>query len=133
MSVPRLLTHNLSWKLIALVSAMLVWLALRPARIQGGAARTFRQVPITVLTAAEDGRAFRLEPGTVDVEVSGAPEVLPRLRLRDFRAFVDLTSVAEARPLRLRVEVHTPFGVTLDKVAPAEVTGRILPPPSPES
>lgn len=136
MPLPRFLTHNLSWKVIALVSATLVWMALKsgtPSRLRPGGGRTFRQLPVLVLTAPGDRRVVRVEPDRVEVEVSGPPEVLPRLHARDVRAFVDLTSLKETRPLRLRVEVHTPSGVTLDKVRPAQVTAQPAPAPSPES
>lgn len=136
MTLPRFLSHNLSWKLIALVSATLVWMTLKsstPPRTRPSGSRTFRQLPISVMTTAGDRGVIRTDPGTVDVEVRGAPEVLPRLRARDLRAYVDLTSAEPPRRVRLRVEVHTPVGVTLEKVTPAEVTGESLPAASPES
>jgi YbbR domain-containing protein len=136
MPLPRFLSHNLSWKVIAVVSATLVWMALKsgtPSRQRPSSSRTFRQLPVLVLTSAGDRQVIHLDPGTVDVEVSGPPEVLPRLHARDLRPFVDLTSLKEPGPLRLRVSVHTPVGITLDKVRPAQVTGQSLPPPSPES
>jgi len=135
MPLPRILTHNLTWKLIALVSATLVWMTLKsgtPSRNQPRSSRVFHQLPVAVMTAPGDRRALQLDPQTVDVQVGGAPEMLPRVRPRDVRAFVDLKPVTEESQFRLRVEVHTPFGVILDKVTPAEVTGQWRPPPPSE-
>ena len=135
MALPRFLSHNLGWKAIALVSATLVWMTLKsgtPSRIRPSGSRTFRQLPVSIMTGVGDSRILRVDPVAVDVQVSGAPEVLPRVRPRDIRVFVDLTPFPETRPSRLRVEVHTPSGVTLEKVTPAEVSGRSLAPIVPE-
>jgi len=135
MTLPRFLTHNVSWKIIAIISATLVWMTLKsgtPPRDRPRSARTFQQVPIAVLMATGDHRTVQLDPDTVEIQVSGPPEVLPRLRNRDLRAFVDVTTLTEARPLRLRVEVHLPSGIALVKVSPAEVAGQSLLPPHPQ-
>ena len=134
MHLPRFLTHNLTWKVIALVSATLVWMTLKsstPPRIRSSGSRTFRQIPVSVMTSGGDRGVIRTDPAAVDVEVRGAPEALPRLRARDLRAFVDLTAAADPYRARLRVEVHTPAGISVEKVTPAEVTGGAPPPPSP--
>ena len=103
-----------------------------PSRHQPRESRVFRQLPITIMTTAEDQRTVRVDPNTVDVQVSGAPEILPRLNPRDIRVFVDLAPIEDKSQFRLRVEVHTPFGVILERVIPSEVVGQRLPPPASE-
>ncbi len=137
MRLPRILTHNLRWKAAALVSAAVVWMTLKsgtPSRNQPRDSRVLRQLPITIMTSTEDRRAVRVDPNTVDVQVSGAPEIVNRLEARDIRVFVDLAPIEDESQFRLRVEVHTPFGIILEKVTPSEVDGQSLPPnPTPQS
>jgi hypothetical protein len=70
---------------------------------------------------------FRVLPGTVSVTVGGPPDTMATLQADQIRAVVDLTDIASARDLRLRVDVSTPPGVTLLGVDPPRV-GVILPP-----
>lgn len=134
MPLPRFLTHNLSWKGISVLAAILVWMTLKsgvPNRLAPSDARTFHRLPITVMTTATDQRIFRVSPSVVDVRVSGTPDQIDHVRDRDIHVFVDLTTVSEARDLRLRVEVYAPDGLRLVAVSPAEVVVQSLAPSGP--
>ena len=136
MPLPRFLSHNFAWKVISFAAAIPVWMAIKsgtPARLQPSESRTWKRIPITVMTAANDQRVFRVDPDTVDVRVSGAPELMDRLRSSDIHVFVDLTPVIEAQELRLEVEVYTPPGCSLVRVSPPEVRIQSLPLPPPAS
>ena len=133
MHLPRFVAHNLGWKAISVLAAILVWMSLKsttPARFAPTASRTFRRLPITVMTAATDQHIFRVEPSLVDVRVSGNPEQIDKLQPSDIHVFVDLTTVTQARDLRLRVEVYTPAGLRLVAMSPKEVLVQVLPAPS---
>lgn len=130
MAWPRLITHNLGWKLASLCFATLVWFTIHYGvqnRFKPGARRTFSNVPITVMTTANETRTFRVEPDAVQLVVRGEGTFLRDLRPSDVTAFVDLTGVTEAKALRKRIQVHTPPGVALVWVAPREVAVESLP------
>jgi YbbR domain-containing protein len=86
-------------------------------------------LPVLVVSAAADVRAFRVRPAEVDVTVRGEREVLDRLTEKDVRITVDLTDIAAARSLLKHVNVSTPPGVTLVSVTPPDVD-IVVPPKS---
>jgi YbbR domain-containing protein len=110
-------------KLFSLVLAVVVWLIVTFAsqKEAGTTPRVFYNLPVTILSSAEDVRNFRVSPKEVVVTVEGDAKAVQNLRSRDIRALVDLTGVAAARDLRKRVEVSVPAGVTFISVAPEEV------------
>src|SRR5438105_3078859 len=119
--------NNYRWKLGALVSALLVWAAIKyaiwagvpiAAPLGGFATRTLAEQPIRVLSIASDGRRFKIHPARVDVTLQAEPRLLDRLTGKDIRVFVNLSDLGDAPRTLRQVEVHTPAGVTLEKVDP---------------
>jgi len=122
-------------KLFSLGLAVLVWFTLNsmanqkdaltphalPLPLQPIETRTFANVPVAVVSSADDSRAFRINPKQVDVTVAGDPNVVKSLYNRDIRVLVDLTGIEAAHDLRKRIEVSTPAGVTRVRVEPEEV------------
>jgi len=138
MARPRPIVHNLGWKVISLILAALIWLALDsglPDRFKPVNHRAFSQLPIVVLTAAGDERVFQLSPRAAEVTLSGESEVLASLRSRDIQVFVNLTDPAESARRRKRVQVYTPPGVTLVRVMPEDVIihSEAVQPPRPKA
>ncbi|MEW6304426.1 MAG: CdaR family protein [Verrucomicrobiota bacterium] len=84
--------------------------------------RDFSDLPITIMTTAEDGRGFNVSPNTVQVTVSGHPRDIAQLTPRDIKIFVDLTEVVEARGFHKRIQYSTPNGIAVEKVIPSEVS-----------
>ncbi len=80
-----------------------------------------RDLPITVLSSAEDLRDFNVTPKTADVTVQGDAVNLKNLRKQDVRVLVDLSDKGTLRDSRKRIEVSTPAGVAHVKVEPEEV------------
>lgn len=133
-SLRELVFKDIWLKLFSLGLAILVWftlnsmgnqkegltprpqLSLRPTE-----QRTFSNVPVAVMSSADDSRAFRINPKQVDVTVQGDPNVVKSLYTRDIRVMVDLTGIEAAHDLRKRIEVSTPAGVTGMRVEPEEV------------
>ena len=91
--------------------------------------QVFSDLPVTVLSSAEDVRSFSVNPKTVTVTIQAEPRNFEHLSAKDIRALVDLTGIGAAHDLRKRIEVSTPTGVTLLKVYPDEVQV-IFPPKS---
>ncbi len=110
-------------KLFSLALAVLIWLTVTfvsQKDIQTGT-RVFLNLPIAVVSSAEDVHNFKLSPREVEVTVQGDVENLQNLQSRDIRAMVDLTGVEVASELRKPVEVSVPEGVTCIRVVPEEV------------
>ena len=130
MALRDLATKDLGWKLFSLGLAMVIWFTVQAIRQEAippagqlgtGETRTFSSLPVLVVSAAADVRAFGVNPSSVQVTVSGRPEVITGLQEKDMRVTVDLTGIEAAQDLRKRVEVSAPPGVTLDRVTPSEV------------
>ena len=118
-------------KLFSLVLAVLTWLTVSftirketsPISALNFAApeRTFFNLPVVVMSSAEDVRSFRVVPNEVAVTVQGEAKILQSLQRKDIRALVDLTGLAAAGDVLKRIEISTPPGVTHVHVIPAEV------------
>lgn len=119
----HLFVEDFWWKLFSLVLALLVWFTVTFASEKDVRTdkRVFVNLPVTILSSAEDVRNFKVSPSEVQVTVQGHPETLQDLQARDIRPMVDLTGVAAAQDLRERVEVSVPAGVTFLRVVPEEV------------
>ena len=78
-------------------------------------------LPVIILSSAEDVRSFHVSPSVVEVTVQGDAKTLATLQSKDIRVLVDLTGIGAAHDLRKRIEVSTPAGITHVRVEPEEV------------
>jgi hypothetical protein len=119
----HLFLEDFWWKLFSLVLAVLVWLIVTFASHKEAPSepRVFANLPIRVLSAAEDVRHFKVNPNEVEITVQGDAKTLQNLQGKDIRAMVDLTGVAVAEDLRKPIEVSVPARVTCLRVVPEEV------------
>jgi YbbR domain-containing protein len=119
----KLLFEDFLLKLFSLVLAILIWLTVSFAsqKEPGTDTRVFSNIPVTIVSSAEDVHNFRVSPASVELTVQGSAKGLQNLQSKDVRALVDLTGVTAARDLRKRLEVSVPTGVTCLRVAPEEV------------
>jgi hypothetical protein len=85
------------------------------------AERTFSNLPVVILSSAEDARNLKVNPKEVEVTVKGDPKIVNALSGKEIRVLVDLTGIGAAHDLRKRIEVSTPAGVTQVAVEPQEV------------
>lgn len=120
-------------KLISFLAALVIWATVKnfinnpvqPADTHENLpldARVMHKVPVAVLKAPGDGRAFILAPTGVDVTVSGPFEVMRTLGPRDIEAFINLTDAKDSAGKSKIVSVRVPEGVALLNVEPREVT-----------
>jgi hypothetical protein len=119
MAMRDLLTKDFGWKLFSLALAVAIWLIVQTIRNES--TRTFPNLPVLVVSASADVREFKINPGTVEIAVSGRPDVMAALADKEIHATVDLTDIETARDLRKRVDVSTPPGVTVLRVTPPYV------------
>jgi hypothetical protein len=110
-------------KLFSLALAVVVWLIVTFASQKGAGTtpRVFYDLPVTVLSSAEDVRNFKVTPSEVIITVQGDAKAVQNLQSKDVRVTVDLTGVGTARDLRKRIEVSLPAGIACMRVAPEEV------------
>jgi len=138
--------NNLGRKLVSLCLASLIWFNVwsvdrKEPRLlespfgsllskQGAELVTgeFAQIPIAIVTLAQDTRAFRLDARQAKVILRGERGLLIRLTAKDIQVVVDLTDLANAKKtdansnLILRpVRVRSPEGITVVKVEPSHV------------
>jgi hypothetical protein len=129
MALRDIVTKDLGWKVFSVALATVIWFTVKPvgreARpvnpLVGSVPRTFTNLPVVVMSSAADVRAFRVNPDTVSVKVSGSSDVVAALTERDIRVTVDLTEIESARGLQARVVVAAPPGVTFIKANPSQV------------
>jgi YbbR domain-containing protein len=126
-----LLFHNLAWKLVALLLAMLAWTTLHsnlasraepaglPRRLP---LALYQRLPVRALGVADDNRMFRFDPPAVDVTVRGLPEALRNLDTTDVEVFVNVTGITNPVARHQRIEVAVPAGLSALRVSPTEVT-----------
>ncbi len=118
-------------KLLSVVLATVTWLVITFAQTSGLPSlnrhlrqRTFRNLPVVIMSTAADARNIRVEPKEVHVTVEGDGKVLDKLEGKDIHVLVDLSGIEAARDLRKRIDVSTPAGVTYIRVEPPEVQVR---------
>jgi YbbR domain-containing protein len=118
-------------KLFSLALAVLFYLAINLAITRETSpvaalsltppSKVFSNLPVVILSSAEDVRSVHVSPKEVEVTVQGEPAILKNLQSKDIRVLVDLTGIGAAQALRKRIEVSTPAGVTHVKIDPEEV------------
>ena len=80
-----------------------------------------RDLPIVVLSSADQIRGFNISPKTADVTLQGDSISLRNLRKQDIRVLVDLSDPASLHDSRRKIEVSTPAGLSHVRVDPQEV------------
>jgi len=134
---PRaIITRDFGWKLFSLALAVAIWLMVNPLS-QGPAKpanplpsmgmRSFTNLPVLVVSGAADVREVKVDPDTVNVTVSGRPEMLTAMTGQEIRVIVDLTGIEAARGLRKRVDVSVPPGVALISAEPSQINVTVPP------
>lgn len=124
--------HNRWQKAFSLLLAALIWFAVQSGEgLSPGAPgpsqdeRTFKAVPIKVLTVAADLGRYQVAPETVEVTVRGDQAVLARVEARDIEAYVNLAEGLIGRQT-LAIHVYAPPGAQVSRVAPDQVlVGRL--------
>lgn len=125
------ITHNLGWKILAVIVATLVWATLRSGfqeRFKPGTVRTFTRIPITVMSSASDSRSFRVNPETVEITARIPDSLADGFLPSDLKVFVNLTEIGETEGLRLKIEVHSPPEVAVVNLKPSDVFVEVRPP-----
>jgi YbbR domain-containing protein len=136
MNLPEVITKDLRWKLISLLIAAVIWVALydvtnRSKTVENPLSprveRTFTRLPVRVISFAADVREVKVQPDTASVTIRATQEIMAQVTEGEIKVHVDLSDIESARNLRKRLIVSTPAGVTFLRVEPAEVEA-VVPP-----
>jgi YbbR domain-containing protein len=128
----NLILHDFWLKLFSFALACLIWFTVNIAikndispvaslSLAPTEEVVLRDLPIAVLSSAQEMNAFTVNPKTADVTLQGDLTTLRNLRKQDVRVLVDLSDRGVLRDSRRRIDVSTPAGVTHIKVEPEEV------------
>ena len=86
-----------------------------------------RDLPIVVLSQADETRHFSVSPKTVDVTLQGDITTLRNLRKQEVRVLVNLSDAGVSQDFHRKIEVSTPAGVAHVGVDPEEVQVKSVP------
>jgi|GEM_PF-2777711 len=131
MRLQHMILDNLSWKLLSLGLAVLIWYGahlfmredIRPMvrPLQPYATRDFPTLSVRVLSPGKSANPVRIDPPTIFVRVGGDLTLLDRLTENDAVAFVELPDSPLDGPITNRVEIRLPQSVRLLSTLPEKV------------
>ena len=123
--------HDFWLKLFSLALAVLIWLTVAFAIKKEASPvvaltvplqeMAFSNLPVVVMSSAQDVRSFKVSPDQVEVTVQGETKTLRGIQAKDIRVIVDLTDIEAAQALKKRMDVSMPAGISLVRVVPSEV------------
>jgi len=123
--------HDFWLKLFSLALAVLIWLTVAFAIKKEASPvvaltvplqeMAFSNLPVVVMSSAQDVRSFKVSPDQVEVTVQGEVKTLRGIQAKDIRVIVDLTDIEAAQALKKRMDVSMPAGISLVRVVPSEV------------
>src|SRR5688572_27163688 len=125
------ITNNLWLKIFSFVLATLIWFVI-DANFHGppqaktpdnplrpDATRNL-QIPIVVITSADNRQVFQVDPTEVTVKVRGDANVVQNLTSKDIEVYVKLMNVQNPQG-SFRVEINAPREITVQELWPAHV------------
>lgn len=131
MRLRHLILDNLSWKLLSLGLAVLIWYGahlfmredIRPMvrPLQPYGTRDFPALPVRILTPGKIAAPVRVSPPTILVRVGGDLTSLDRLTEQDAVAFVEMPESPLTEPMTNRVEIRLPPSLRLLSAIPERV------------
>jgi len=132
MSASQVIRKNIWLKLFSLGLAVLIWFTINlaiknqlpaagPMPLSSSDRRVLPNLPVLVMSSADNVHDVRVSPKEVEVTVQGESRTLKNLKPQDIRVVVDLSVIQAAHDLRTRIAVWTPPGVTEVRVDPEEV------------
>src|SRR5687768_7744771 len=129
--VRRIVTHDFGLKAVAIVIALLFWIAIMQNATPSVITVEFDgRVPVERPDNVPSGYVLRGPLGDVGVTLRGAPGVADRIALSDLKATLDLSSLVlgQAEPQDARVDVTFTVAkadVEVVKVSPPTVAVRV--------
>jgi YbbR domain-containing protein len=120
---------DIGWKLFSLLLAAAIWFTVNrilheaslPPEAASGTPVTYGDLPVTIVSALADVRAFHIAPTTVKVTVTGPASVMNTLQADQLHATVNVTGASLLHGQLLPVEISTPSQVAVASIEPDKV------------
>jgi YbbR domain-containing protein len=127
MALRDIIVHNFWWKMLSLLVAGMAWLTIQFTVFQkvkpvpqSPVVKTltynFTAVPVTLLAAPSNTSRFKVSPETVSVSVSGAENVMQKLKPEEVKAYVDVSDAGDERFFRRPVQAQIPRAYALESI-----------------
>jgi YbbR domain-containing protein len=123
------ITKDFHWKAFSTLMAVGIWLTVHRISEEPGRAATAvpgvrysYDLPVMAFSANADVHAAQLVPRTVNVTVSGPPEIMDKLQSGQIHALVNLSELSSAENLPRDVQISPPRGVSVVDIEPSQVT-----------
>jgi YbbR-like protein len=119
------ITKDLGWKLFSLLLAGIIWYPIWQL-LEGDDTKTTRNLFTSPELQSQSFTnvavsAFKVNPDTVNVRVSGSLEDMTALGKSEIHAIVNLTDFEKSHELRKPVNVSVPLGIKVVRIIPPEV------------
>jgi len=118
-----LILHNFWLKLFSIALATVIWLAIYKSIHNENKAliSEYIRVPVTVITAPGDKRAFRVTPEEVVVVAVGKDDALLRATRKDIRVNLDLTGFHARSATLQQLQAQAPPDIKVLGLEPSSV------------
>jgi hypothetical protein len=132
--VRDVILNNFSWKLTALLLAVLAWFTFQPTEtrpnlLRGPLNDGYRYLiahPVTISKPATDTREFKVSPSEVDIVLKGSEKVLRTLNVSEVRPEVLISEyTGETNMLGIHV-VPLRGGIEIERLSPDRVQVEVL-------
>lgn len=128
-----LIFHNFGWKVLSFLLAVQIWYNIHSGieenvTLKRNIASTvgsglFARIRVQVLEPPGSTGAYKLNPSTVDITLTGDFDLLQKLGARDVMAFIQTTgSSDETNAFSAQVQVLPPPGMSVKLVVPQNVS-----------
>ena len=129
-----IILNNFSWKLTALLLAILAWFTFSPPEMRTNLlrgplddARVLIAHPVTISKPATDKREFKVTPSEVDITLIGEEKVLRNLNASEVRAEVLISEYkGETNTVMINVSLPPRSGLKLERLSPERVQVEVL-------
>jgi hypothetical protein len=138
MPLRALILHNFWLKFFSVALAAVIWLAihysidhdlvLRESDIRHMVTQRFIRIPVLIVSAPGDNRAFNVNPKQVEVVALGEDSVLRDLTQADIKAHIDLSEFRAQSSGEVEVHADVPRDVTITGINPPVVSVQVSKP-----
>lgn len=130
MPIRALILHNFWLKFWSVALATVFWVAIHYSiehdfGLKETDVKHFREyehVPISIITAPDDRRVFKISPKQVSVVALGQESLLHNVSQKDIRVHVDLTDFRGPKAADVDLHADVPSEVTVISIVPTSVS-----------
>jgi len=83
--------------------------------------RTFMSIPVSLMTSTTNPFRYRVDPPSVEVDITGPPDALRKLKDRELHIYVDLGAVGDEKQFRRPLQWQCPKGMEISSISQSQV------------